>query len=283
MIGDARLRARTGLSLLLALLGLGGMGCKTYSLELNPVVEPVLTQTAASPMLESKRLERVTVVPWSGEAGSSFDPGRSKIHLALMSRGVQVVDPAISARAPRAEGRPSTTEASAREHTTDLEALIIMAERNDIDAVLRFDPPKIEKKPLSSGSKDLPAERDSSVRYFLAKKGTRLEEVSRPEYAQGIADDKAGRWFSAGTLTFQGDVLDIPTGTVLALFDVEIPLVGLASPYHLKFKKGGKIISRTYEWGAESNAVLLEEKALATFYDHFVDVITKSREKQATP
>jgi len=284
MIAGLQLRSIRIPTVLPVLLCLLGAGCETtYSLELDPLSDPVISHSVASPGLATKRLERVSVVPHSGDAGSSFDPGRAKIHLALMSRGVQPVDPAISVRASRAGGRPSTTEASAREHTSDLEALIIMAEKSGIDAILRFDPPKIESRPPGTGSKNLPVERDGSVRYFLARKGTRLEEVSRAEYAQGIADKKAGRWFSAGTLRFEGDVLDVPTTDVLAQFDVEIPMVGLASPYRLKFKKSGKIVSRTYEWSAESNAVLLREKALETFYDHFVEFLTSSGATRPAP
>lgn len=284
MTGYLQLRSNRIAGALGGLLCLLAGGCETtYSLEMEPLSDPVISHSVASPGLAKRKLERVSVVPHSGDAGSSFDPGRAKIHLALMSRGVQPVDPAISVRASRSGGRPNATEASAREHTSDLEALIIMAEKSGIDAILRFDPPRIESRAPRTGSKEPPVEEDGSVRYFLARKGTRLEEVTRAEYVQGIADRKAGRWFSAGKLMFEGDVLDVPSTDVLAQFDVEIPMVGLASPYRLRFRKSGKIVSRTYEWDAESNAVLLKEKALETFYDHFVEFLTSSSPSRPAP
>lgn len=195
---------RSGLRRLWSLVALATAGCGGVTYELQAVpLPPLEDRSASSSALGQRSYQRVMVLPATG-SGRVLDAELAGLERALLQRGLTVVAPATSARVVFDEEHPETQRRGGGE-LSDLERTLLLGRAASAQVVLQVQ--RLAPDGLTR-------------RLFVATRGVApMREVGPDDWGRAAP---AWRWaLEAPLLCFTGRLIDVRTGEVLAVLELE--------------------------------------------------------------
>jgi hypothetical protein len=151
--------------------------------------------SASSPNGAGKQVRALMIVPPSGSSRGDFEPFLYEFERAFLNKGLRIVSSAITGRVVQ-EGKSENAA-----QLSDLERALILAKETGADAVLQV------------GILEL---RGTQSRYFCGNAGEVVTDCTAAEFR----NSDFGRDIEAGVVVFQGRLIDVKSGFVLAALDI---------------------------------------------------------------
>ena len=219
---------------------------------LHPV-DHLENKTLYSKRISVSNIKSLVILPPSGTAEKGFDEGLTMIESAFMSRGIELISPAIGARA--LEDKPN--------NLTDLERALVLAQKNSADAVLHIGQYSMG---IQSASINNAPSSELGARYIV------YDDI-RNSTSEVIAEayDRASPTFRfkflAPIIRFKAKLISVTDGAILANYDFSCEITkALPKPYtaQLTSLTTPSLRSTSFEWiesdwSSEASARVISE------------------------
>lgn len=174
----------------------------TYPLvtSVSPVSAAVTNRTEVTQSSWGPTVKSVMILPPSGSTRGTFEGYLNEFERGFLKRGIRVVSSAVTGRVVQERKNESAAQLS------DIERALILARETGADALLQV------------GSLD---EVNEHSRFFCGESANELTECTGPQ----LAKSTFGRQLSGGQYRFQGRLVDVKTGEVLAALELTAPVV----------------------------------------------------------
>lgn len=254
-------RRTSGLLLLLA------TGCTSITYELSaPPDQTVDDLSALAPRLKQRAYRQIMVLPPSGSERGQFDTNMAVLERALLSRGLTMIVPAVSARVVFNEEKNAAGVEQRRggSELSDLERILIMARESRANAVLQIGQFGWE---------------GTSARCFVATRQTPpMREVTVAEHTGW---DPAWRWvLEAPLLRFTARLIDVEDGEIVASLAMNGKAVhSLPGTYTARFKPDAearrlRLISESFPFSQGAWVAEAQQRVTDELFNRVAQVIT---------
>lgn len=160
----------------------------------------VRDRSAMRPTGGGPHVRSLMILPPTGSSRGDFDEYMHEFERAFLARGLKVVSSAVTGRVVQERKNESAAQLS------DLERALILARETGADAVLQIGA-------LSA--------KGTSTRYFCGEDGAKVTDCDESAFSVATF----GRALEGVVYVFQGRVIDVRSGEILAAIDISAPSI----------------------------------------------------------